>query len=695
MRSLATALLLSFSSAVQLHGETLTPFRELHDVVSDPSVTNWRFSCRCQVMTIGTGHTPCLNLIDGDSHLIVYAEDRHTNTSERCHCGDIVLVSGFVRSSTLPLYENTRRVNTVQIEELRVVGHAPFPTPVQAAPAESSALRADQGFVRIGGVISSVVRDSLDSRWNWIVLRNGYGKIRAAVTEHDYPYEKLIRLLDAEVDVIGLTQPFSTWRHFLGRLVLPYGEGGVIVTRPAPDPFLAMAVSDESNPHRQRTTGCVIGFGKGRIYIRDGQRRFLPISLADGQPLPRLGETICVSGFIDPCPVGYRMTEAVYRRENVPVEPLTTPHETDLGSLYPTSSGKDNSDPSYYGRVITLSGRIANSTDGIRTDGKIVLDCDKRMIVVDVLHLLDCLPPTVEYGCRASISGICLADFETDVVDPAFPKFNGFLLLPRTPDDIAITSRPPLWTSARLFAVIVMLILCLVAILVWNRMLKLLSERRGHELSAEQMSRVRADLRVSERTEIAVELHDALSQNLSGVSLQLDAVRRFAGKDQDRMFRHLDFAARTLKSCRSELRNCLWDLRNHALDDMDMNEAIRRSVSPFTGEAKLLIRFNVPRDRISDNTAHVMIRIIRELASNAVTHGAARTVRIAGALDGGRLHVSVKDDGSGFDTANHPGTAEGHFGLDGILERISQLDGTFKITSSPGEGTSAFMTLPA
>ena len=90
-----------------------------------------------------------------------------------------------------------------------------------------------------------------------------------------------------------------------------------------------------------------------------------------------------------------------------------------------------------------------------------------------------------------------------------------------------------------------------------------------------------------------------------------------------------------------------------------------------------------------------MIRIIRELASNAVTHGAARTIRIAGALDDGQLHISVKDDGSGFDTANYPGTAEGHFGLDGIHERISRLGGTFKITSSPGEGTSASMTLSA
>ena len=695
MKPLALAFLTFLSLAASLSGGTLISFRELHAAVSDTSVTNTRFSCQCQVMTISTGRPACLNLIDETRPVLVYAEDHRPDTSAQYRCGDIVRIQGTVRNNPSAFCENTRRINIVSIEKVQVVGPAPFAIPQPAILAGPDALKAEQRFVRINGVIASVVRDILDDRWNWIILRTATGKVRAAVTEHDYPYEKLIRLLDAEADVCGLTQPFSTWRHFLGRLVLPFGKDGIAVTRPAPDPFRATAVSDETNPHRQRTTGRVLGLGRGKVYLRNDLGHFLPISLAEKQTLPAIGEKICVSGFIDPCPVGYQMTEAVYRKENVPNEPPTIPRKTDLEALYRISSGKENADPTYYGQVLTLSGRIANSTDGIRADGKIVLDCGNRMIVVDIQHLVERLPAAVEYGCRVSATGICLVDFETDAVDPAFPKFNGFILLPRTVNDIAIIARPSLWTSARLFAVIVVLTLCIVAILVWNRMLKLLSERRGRELLSEQLGRVRADLRVSERTNIAVELHDALSQNLSGVSLQLDAVRRFASGNADKMLRHLDFAARTLKSCRAELRNCLWDLRNHALDDADMNEAIRKSVSPFTGEAKLVIRFYVPRDSISDDTAHALIRIIRELASNAVTHGAAKTIRIAGALEDGLLHISVKDDGSGFDTRNHPGTAEGHFGLDGIRERVSRLDGTFEITSSPGKGASALITLIA
>ena len=48
---------------------------------------------------------------------------------------------------------------------------------------------------------------------------------------------------------------------------------------------------------------------------------------------------------------------------------------------------------------------------------------------------------------------------------------------------------------------------------------------------------------------------------------------------------------------------------------------------------------------------------------------------------------SVSDNGAGFDPSSRPGLAEGHFGLDGIRERIEHLNGTILIDSAPGRGT--------
>ena len=61
----------------------------------------------------------------------------------------------------------------------------------------------------------------------------------------------------------------------------------------------------------------------------------------------------------------------------------------------------------------------------------------------------------------------------------------------------------------------------LVVILVWNRRLKVLSEKRGQELAEEQVQHATTELKVMERTRLSVELHDALSQTLSGIAKQL------------------------------------------------------------------------------------------------------------------------------------------------------------------------------
>ena len=101
----------------------------------------------------------------------------------------------------------------------------------------------------------------------------------------------------------------------------------------------------------------------------------------------------------------------------------------------------------------------------------------------------------------------------------------------------------------------------------------------------------------------------------------------------------------------------------------------------------------MPRTKLTDNTFHAIVRIVRELAVNAVRHGRASRIDVRGSVKDGRLAVSVKDDGSGFDPAKRPGMAEGHFGLSGVEERLRRLGGRMKITSAPGKGTEMEVTI--
>ena len=261
------------------------------------------------------------------------------------------------------------------------------------------------------------------------------------------------------------------------------------------------------------------------------------------------------------------------------------------------------------------------------------------------------------------------------------------MVVVRKPEDITILSNPPWWTTGRLLAVIGGLLAALTGIFAWNRSLNRLAERRGRELTAETIARATADLKVGERTRLAIELHDSLSQNLTGASLEVAAATTLAPKGADSILQHLNIAAKTLKSCRDELRNCIWDLRSDALEQTDMNEAIRRALSPHVNGVNLTVRFNVPRDRLSDNTAHALLRIIRELVQNAVRHSQATHIRIAGKLDDEQLLFSVSDDGCGFDPDSVQGVHQGHFGLQGIRERVDLFGGKMSIESSIGYGT--------
>ena len=153
-------------------------------------------------------------------------------------------------------------------------------------------------------------------------------------------------------------------------------------------------------------------------------------------------------------------------------------------------------------------------------------------------------------------------------------------------------------------------------------------------------------------------------------------------------------ALKTIDSSRTALRNCIWDLRNRALEEDDLEAAIRLTLAPHVGGTDVTIRFPVDRAMISDTTAHAFLSIIRELTLNAIRHGGASAIKIAGAIENGRLLFSVRDNGCGFDPERCPGMEQGHFGLQGVRERAKEFKGQVRIDSRPGAGAKVTITIP-
>ena len=209
----------------------------------------------------------------------------------------------------------------------------------------------------------------------------------------------------------------------------------------------------------------------------------------------------------------------------------------------------------------------------------------------------------------------------------------------------------------------------------------------------ESLAHLKAELRTDERTALAVELHDTIAQNLTGVSMQMEGVDEAHRIGSPRLGELIGKARHALDSCRTELRNCLWDLRNDAFDGDDVSAIIRKAIAPHLGSASADVELNLLRSRISDSTFHALLCIIRELVINAIRHGAATQIVIRGEMTATALKITVRDNGCGFNPTSRPGPDEGHFGLLGIQERLDRLGGTLDISSTPGLGAEFTITV--
>ena len=610
--------------------------------------------------------------------------------------GDRLHICGTVDRGqrSLAPYANCHRID--------VLGHDPEPTPADASVRSVLGGEYDCRLVRIIGKVRDVFRDEIDPGYLFLILRAEddviYLPFRAAHT----PTDTLERLVGAEIAVCGVCVPRDiAARRTIGRLFYPAdGIDSVHVIQEAGDPFDAPALagiplespSEIARLERHRTTGRTIAvWNRNKILIRTADGTVHGVTLVHGN-VPAYGTTVEVVGFPESDLYRINLARGIWRPSAQSVPCDETPRTITVASFLSDARGRRCFDPYAHGKVLRLKGEVVSLPSVGNDDGRLTLQNGDYLVPIDFSANPDALDG-IEAGCTLDVTGTCIMESENWQPHSAFPRIRGFALVVRTPADVRILARPPWWTPGRLAVVIGTLLAALAAILFWNASLRRIAERRGRQLFRSQIAQTTAALKVEERTRLAVELHDAISQTLTGASMRIDAARKLLDHDREKTARQLDVASTTLDSCREELKNCIWDLRNEALDERDLNGAIRRTLARGIGEAKLTVRFNIPRARLSDNTTNAILCIIRELAVNAVRHGHATELRIAGSFEDACLLFSVRDNGSGFSADDAPGVAQGHFGLQGIRERLKRLNGSIVFTRPPEGGTKAIVRI--
>ncbi|SDC58691.1 tetratricopeptide repeat-containing sensor histidine kinase [Niabella drilacis] len=222
---------------------------------------------------------------------------------------------------------------------------------------------------------------------------------------------------------------------------------------------------------------------------------------------------------------------------------------------------------------------------------------------------------------------------------------------------------------------------------------KKIQEQRIKELETEKQLLATQSLlkgQEEERSRIAKDLHDGLGGLLSGVKLQLGAMKGnlILTEENGMAFNRV---LNNLEASISEMRRVAHNMMPETLLKFGLQQALKDYSNGLSQQQGFTIRceFRGMERRLDHSIEVVIYRIVQELLNNAVKHSGATAILVQIMRhDEQRLNITVEDNGKGFDPeAVGPHSA----GLRNITSRVKYLNGKMDIQSEPGNGTSIYI----
>jgi signal transduction histidine kinase len=590
-------------------------------------------------------------------------------------------------------------------QKVERLGMAPLPPVKPVAVADLLTGRLDCERVRVRGVVqhADFTDRQIDAARLELAAVGGHFVAYALHPEGFDPG----RLLDAEVDLSGLALSFFNERgELVGARVQLQGIEDVAIVRPAPEsPFavpetqldaLLPFSSDPPSLHRQRMSGTVTVCRPGSyFYIQEGQRA-IRVNTRETAPLSP-GDRVEVSGFAELWQSFAEVREAVFRKLGSAPVPAPEPITYQQVMAGPRTAGAPNAASHLDGRRVALRGRVDKVEDSDPSGRRLSLDCDGHVVFAMLANeepraALEKVVP----GSEVSVVGACQVQLSVGRPTLSNPVPTDFQLLVHSPTDVTVLRVPPWWTPQRLSLALGGTGAVLALALAWAWLLRRRVTQLVAETAARQGAVVEFEATLRERKRLAADLHDTLEQALTGLALQLEAADIFRTTEPERGTHHLNLARQFLSRSREDVRRSVWNLRAQGLEGRTLPEALRESAASQADSQSVRMAVEVDGEPIAlpDFIAGNLLLLAQEAMTNALKHADAGsiTARVQFAADG--VTISVEDDGCGFDPVHAPGQKDGHFGLQGMRERVKRLGGTLEIKSSPGAGTRVNASVP-
>ncbi|MEV6181588.1 GAF domain-containing sensor histidine kinase [Streptomyces sp. NPDC052016] len=197
-----------------------------------------------------------------------------------------------------------------------------------------------------------------------------------------------------------------------------------------------------------------------------------------------------------------------------------------------------------------------------------------------------------------------------------------------------------------------------------------------------------------ERSRLAHELHDAVSQKLFSLRLTAQAASALVDRDPSRAKGELQQVAALAAEAADELRAAVVELRPAALDEDGLVATLRTQIQVLDRAHSARVTFSSHGVRaLPAAQEEALLRVAQEALHNALRHSGAEHVEVTLHKRGSDTLLRVTDDGSGFDptTVRRAGR---HLGLVSMRDRASGIGGSLTVESAPGKGTTIEMEAP-
>ncbi len=197
---------------------------------------------------------------------------------------------------------------------------------------------------------------------------------------------------------------------------------------------------------------------------------------------------------------------------------------------------------------------------------------------------------------------------------------------------------------------------------------------------------------LAERTRLARELHDSVTQSLYSVTMYAEAAQLLltAGNHLTAA-EHLRELRATAQEALGEMRLLIYDLRPLALEKRGLAEALQERLETVEARGGITPELRAEgAERLSLAVQQELYHIAREALNNVIKHAQAHRVRVQLVVSERSACLEIDDDGVGFD----PISRRGGLGLAGMKERVQRIGGTLEIASSVGKGTVVRVQIP-